>query len=877
MAVGDDQGQETQLLCIRCGGELTQEGECTACGARHELQDGEVHVIPPEAPPTKEAYLEVVSEVPGLGPAKAEVLYEAGFTDLGRLGQASVEELSALEGFGETLAKKVYERFHEEAGESAAEAPAGPPETPPGGPPEEHPERPPDAPDSPPRPAPPEDEESLARWLKGEADSFESWLGVKPPAPRPEAEEASTPSPPKEAEPKTAAPESGGASVAVTVEAPGEATDALRRWLLGEEENLESWLGEPEERQEPALPASLPPTEDAGDPAALREELADLKRALREELEKVKGGQFDPVRYLEEIAKLNKKLHKEVQTRRELESELDHMKKSSVAVIKYVKSQRGQEDGPEARRKLAEEREAHKALQREVTKLQTLLTKAQEELQGGLQQLPADAKSVKEAEMRLAEREAELKALEEELREEREQLEAEQTRLGDEDLQQRLQAELTEKEREFVEQEAELKKRIVELEGEVDRLRIDAKLRAEAIEMAHLPGEDMDEKLVEKAAELQEKEKALMLREEEIKRLREELQFKEEELQKVKEPVAYKEEEILRREEDLIYREKLLEKEKANLEKAKAVAGNVEEIALKERLEALKSEISRKEEEVRNREKYLRSKMEELRLREQGLIEEDIEAREEERKLELQQEKAKTGTPRLDDLLLGGIPFGSNVSIYGPPFIGKEVIVNAFMGEGLKKGIPALWVITDKTPDDIREEMQYVLPGYEEYEQLGLVKYVDAYSKGMGTAEPDPNVTYLEDPTDHEAILKAVDDTAKQLKAEHPNYRLAFRSISTLIAYLDPGTTFKFLQPFAGKRKRDRATSLYVIEKGMHGEQEIQLLGSVMDGMVEFKVEQLKTFLSVKGVCDVQSRAWIQYMYSKQGLSIGSFSLDHIK
>ncbi len=857
MAVGDDQGQETKLLCTLCNGELSQEGECTTCGARHEIREGSVHVTAPEEPPAKEAFLEAVSRVPGLGPAKAEALFESGYNDFALLGQASVEELAQIEGFGETLAEKVVERFH---GVAPAPAVASRPE-----PPSQN--------------IPPQDQKDLARWLKGEADSFESWLGVAPASKAPAPEEAS-PAPAVsadgEGEPPVSPKEPAPAAVAPPVEAAGGATDALRRWLMGEEEDLEAWLEEPGRREE-STPRPAPPPEEEGDVEALRAELAELKRALRGELERVKGGQFDPVRYLEEIAELNKKLHKEVQARRELESELDHMKKSSMAVIKYVKSQRGQEEGPEARRKLAEEREAQKELQREVTKLQSLLSRAQEELQGRLQDLPADAKAVKEAELRLAEHEAELQALEEELREERQQLEAERTRLGDEDLQQRLQAELTEKEREFVEQEAELKKRIVELEGEVDRLRIDAKLRAEAIEMAHLPGEDMDEKLVEKAADLQEKEKALMLREEEIKRLREELSFKEEELQKVKEPVAYKEEELLRREEDLIYREKLLEAEKAKVEKAKAMSGNVEEIALKERLESLKSEISQKEEEVRAREKYLKSKMEELRLREQGLIEEEIDARDEERRLELKQEKAKTGTPRLDDLLLGGIPFGSNVSIYGPPFIGKEVIVNAFIAEGLKKGIPALWVITDKTPEDIREEMQYVLPGYEEYEKLGLAKYVDAYSKGMGTAEPDPNVTYLDDPTDHEAILKNVDKVAAQLRAEHPNYRLAFRSISTLIAYLDPGTTFKFLQPFAGKRKRDRAISLYVIEKGMHGEQEIQLLGSVMDGMVEFKVEQLKTFLSVKGVCDVQSRAWIQYMYSKQGLSIGSFSLDHIK
>ncbi len=245
--------------------------------------------------------------------------------------------------------------------------------------------------------------------------------------------------------------------------------------------------------------------------------------------------------------------------------------------------------------------------------------------------------------------------------------------------------------------------------------------------------------------------------------------------------------------------------------------------------------------------------------------------------LEVKQEKIHTGTPRLDDLMLGGIPFGSNVTVYGPAYVGKEVIVNAFMAEGLKKGIPGIFVITDKTPADIREEMEFVVPGFAEYEKLGLVKYVDAYTRSMGSAEQDPYAVYIQDPTDHEAILKEVDEVAKAFKTKHEYYRLCFRSISTLIAYLDPTTTFKFLQPFAGRRKRDKAVSMYVLEKGMHGEQEIQMLGSVMDGSIEIKVEQLKSYLCVKGIADVQSRAWIRYTYSKQAVSIGSFSLDHIR
>jgi KaiC/GvpD/RAD55 family RecA-like ATPase len=287
--------------------------------------------------------------------------------------------------------------------------------------------------------------------------------------------------------------------------------------------------------------------------------------------------------------------------------------------------------------------------------------------------------------------------------------------------------------------------------------------------------------------------------------------------------------------------------------------------------------VQAKEEEVRRKEKYLQQKMEELRLREQGIIGEDIEAREEERQLEFKQEKVKTGIPRLDDLLFGGIPFGSNVSVYGPAYVGKEVVVNLFMAESLRKGIPVIWVLTDKAPSDIREEMAFVLSGYEEYEKLGLVRYVDAYSKSMGAPTDEPTTVYIDDPTDHQSILRSVDSIAADLRKKHKTYRLAFRSISTLIAYLDTTTTFKFLQPFVGRRKRDKAVSVYVIEKGMHEDQEIQMLGSIMDGAIEFKVEQLKSFLSVKGISDVQSRGWIRYTYTKGSVSIGSFSLDHIK
>jgi ribulose-bisphosphate carboxylase large chain len=90
--------------------------------------------------------------------------------------------------------------------------------------------------------------------------------------------------------------------------------------------------------------------------------------------------------------------------------------------------------------------------------------------------------------------------------------------------------------------------------------------------------------------------------------------------------------------------------------------------------------------------------------------------------MEFKEEKIKSGNPRLDDLLYGGIPFGKQILIMGPPFIGKETMVNNFLLEGVFKGIPCLILTTDSSPSDIRDELKYIMPDIEQYEAKGLVK-----------------------------------------------------------------------------------------------------------------------------------------------------------
>jgi len=820
--------EEKQNVCIHCGGALNGIGECTACGKKQN--DAEAG--------NKEAVIKEFSELGGIGESKAVQLYDSGFKNLEDIEKASTSDLAKLEGISEKLAKAIRidaRKLRRSKGK-----------------------------------IPGKHRESLSDWLKGSDDSFAVWLGG----------EGKGPAPKKLAGRPMAAPKK---------KKPGTPTSVLRRWLAGEEETLKSWLTEVEDDRKTAegidageknkeLMEALKMKE--GEIDALKLEMEELKKALNLDLKHLKREEFDAVKLVADSARLKAQVQTETSRRKRLEEEIKQVKKGSIAIIKYTKAQQLQ-----ARRKAGKMDPAlQKKLALELKSKHDLLTKLKAYIKDKLEKGAPEEKTLKELELKLAERESALKAKEDELKVMEDSIQSGEATRGEvhganEELYSKLQAELADKDKNFMERENEFKNKIIELEKELQKTKIEFKQQEESLELRGKSAPEIESDMANKVRELQMKEKSILLREEEIQRLKDELHFKEDEIKKIKEPLMFKEEEMLRREEDLLYRERKMSSEKRKMEEDRAKLGGTEELELKERLETLKIEVQRKEEEVRNKEKYLKAKMEELRLREQGLIEEDIEQREEERKLELTQEKVKTGTSRLDDLLLGGFPFGSNVAVYGPPFVGKEVLMNGFMAEAVKKGVPIIWVLTDKMSSDIREEMKFIAPSYEEYERMGLVKYIDSYSKSMGIEdlEDDPYTTYVDDPTDHDAILKAVDDAGKVFKEKHEYYRLGFRSVSTLIAYLDPTNTYRLLQAFSGKRKRDKAVTMYSIEKGMHSDQEIQMIGSVMDGMIEFKLEQLNTLFSVKGICDVQSRAWIRYTHSKQGITVGSFSLEAIR
>ncbi|QLH74938.1 MAG: recombinase RecA [Methanomassiliicoccales archaeon] len=605
-----------------------------------------------------------------------------------------------------------------------------------------------------------------------------------------------------------------------------EIIDGLKKWLDRKDITFLEWL-----REDPAWRTmECPPSE---------------------ETDRIKG---ELERYKVDIAKLRKRLAPDQPETDQGFSSIIELLERAVKVI-----------------------DENAALKTEVERLEGLVENMKMDFQRSLEKVPDEKSALIMKEIELKELESRLKAKAAELEMTGPLRDAKAPKDIEREIFERYTREMQTKEEKWRQREQELRANVERLEKDLAKALVDLKVKEEQLKLGNLSSGNAVAEIDKKLMELQSKEKESLLMKVQLENLKAEMIVREEEVNRLREAINKKEEEMARREEEIQYKEKVIAAERLKLEEAKKEVLGISQVELKKKLEDLGNEIKAKEEELRNKEKWLAAKAEEIRQREAGIIEDDLKARQKELVVELQQAKAKTGNNRLDDLLYGGIPLGSNIMVHGPPFQGKETMVNVFMADGLKKGVPVLWVITDKTPKDIRDEMRYVISGYEEYEARGLVKYIDCYSRSMGDETQDPYTIYVEEPTDHDKISEMVEVVCKEFKERAKYYRMAFRSVSTLIAYSDPSAAFKFLSPLCGRRKRDQAVSMYLVEKGMHGEQEIQMLGSIMDGMFDFKVEQMKTYFSVQGIADVQSRAYIRYTATKHSLNIGSFALDHIR
>ncbi len=120
-------------------------------------------------------------------------------------------------------------------------------------------------------------------------------------------------------------------------------------------------------------------------------------------------------------------------------------------------------------------------------------------------------------------------------------------------------------------------------------------------------------------------------------------------------------------------------------------------------------------------------------------------------------------------------------------------------------------------------------------------------------------------------------DIDGELQEKHRYFRLAFLTLSSSIPGDDGGAGVNFIQRLVNRLRRSKSVNAFGLERGMHTDQQLEMVEHLMDGAIHFRNDKQGMMLSVVGVGDVQSRDWIPYKFTNKALIIGSFQLERIR
>ena len=239
--------------------------------------------------------------------------------------------------------------------------------------------------------------------------------------------------------------------------------------------------------------------------------------------------------------------------------------------------------------------------------------------------------------------------------------------------------------------------------------------------------------------------------------------------------------------------------------------------------------------------------------------------------------RQSTGVARLDDLLRGGLPPRSHVLLLGPPYIGKEAVLYAFVAEGLKRSQPAILVTASRPPDEVAHELSRWVPNLGHMEKRGQLIWIDATDPASRHKTSSTRLI-VKGPSDHAGILTSLVAATKNVESAHPDgFRVAFLGLGTSLTQEDSKSGFGFLQNFVGILKPRQATAMYGIDSGAISEGQVATIQGRMDGSIHFQSQQGRTSLAVQGLGDAVTRDWVEYRATDRSITVGSFALERIR
>ncbi len=182
-------------------------------------------------------------------------------------------------------------------------------------------------------------------------------------------------------------------------------------------------------------------------------------------------------------------------------------------------------------------------------------------------------------------------------------------------------------------------------------------------------------------------------------------------------------------------------------------------------------------------------------------------------------------------------PANYSVLLAGPPGVGKFEYSLELARHWLGRGDRLVTVTLDLAPDEIRTRARQMGLDLESYEGNAFA-FVDVYSASASErmdVAPQKRVFTVASFSNLEGIGMAISKAAHELR---PPVRILFYTISTLFLHNSAAAIAKFFQIITSRVKTNTGFILYAVHEGVHDTMTMNLLRSLVDGVVEMRFNE---------------------------------------
>jgi KaiC/GvpD/RAD55 family RecA-like ATPase len=227
-----------------------------------------------------------------------------------------------------------------------------------------------------------------------------------------------------------------------------------------------------------------------------------------------------------------------------------------------------------------------------------------------------------------------------------------------------------------------------------------------------------------------------------------------------------------------------------------------------------------------------------------------------------------------DQVLRKRLGLRQNILLLGPPFTGKSTLAFQFLATGLKSGKRAIIVTTTDTPEGIRGKARAYGWDLKEYEDRGELHYIDCYSQVIGLPSENSSAVVGSGITEEhlEKISLMISAIISDYWTEGSEIRLVFDNLSTLFYYNDIVAIARFLHTLLGRLKAVNATSMLILESGIHDEQVTTIMRSLCDSVLQLAADGDKHY--IQGILGTSSPGRCPVEISERGLKVADPPMD---